>query len=208
MKISTTSQRIATLFDQRVKSDKNIHNAHLLVHSDGNHLHLNLAGGNAKNTAGNFIQMGQPVFMASVGKLFTAILIGMLCEQGKLSFDFRICDLLEPDLLNGLHVFSGINYSDQIRLKHLLNHTSGLPDYFEDKPARGPGMVERILTEPERIYQPREIINWSKENLKSRFPPGKGFHYSDTGYHLLGLVIEAVTGMPFHIALCLSLIHI
>ena len=126
MKISTTSQRIATLFDQRVKSDKNIHNAHLLVHSDGNHLHLNLAGGNAKNTAGNFIQMGQPVFMASVGKLFTAILIGMLCEQGKLSFDFRICDLLEPDLLNGLHVFSGINYSVQIRL--CLLYTSDAAD--------------------------------------------------------------------------------
>ncbi len=198
---SDTNQRITALFEHRVSSDRKIHNAHLLIHSDVNQLHLNLAGSNANSVDYNSVQVGQPVFMASVGKLFTAVLIGMLYEQGKLCFKSRIVDLLSPDLVDRLHVFKNKDYTDQIQLRHLLNHTSGLPDYFEDKPVRGQRMVDRLINEPERIYQPREIISWTKENLKSKFPPGKGFHYSDTGYHLLGLVIEAVTGMPFPDAL-------
>lgn len=196
-----TSQQITTLLEKLVSSDKKIYNAHLLVHSDRSQLHLNLAGGNTRTPPNDTIQVGQPIFMASIGKLFTAVLIGMLCDQNKLSFESRIIDLLDRDLLERLHVFKKKDYTDQIRLRHLLNHTSGLYDYFEDKPITGIGMIEQILNEPERPYQPREVVTWSKENLKSKFPPGKGFHYSDTGYHLLGLVIEAVTGAPFHNAL-------
>ncbi|MCC6146692.1 MAG: beta-lactamase family protein [Anaerolineaceae bacterium] len=201
MDISDTKQRIIALFEQQVNSDRKIHNAHLLVHSDLNQLHLNLAGGSAKTSIDNSVQVGQPVFMASVGKLFTAVLIGMLCEQGMLSFEYRIIDILDPNLLCRLHVYKGKDYTDQIRLKHLLNHTSGLPDYFEDKPLKGTRMIEKILNEPQHLYQPREVVIWSRENLKPKFSPGKGFHYSDTGYQLLGLVIEAATGVPFHDAL-------
>ncbi|MHB8134961.1 MAG: serine hydrolase domain-containing protein [Anaerolineaceae bacterium] len=193
-----TRQQITNLLEKLVSSDKKIFNAHLLVHSDRSQLHLNLAGGNTRIPLDDTIQVGQPVFMASVGKLFTAVLIGMLCDQNKLSFESRIIDLLDHDLLERLHVFQNKDYTDRIQLKHLLNHTSGLPDYFEDKPVYGTRMFEQILNEPKRTYQPREVVTWSKENLKSKFPPGKGFHYSDTGYHLLGLVIEAVTGAPFH----------
>lgn len=51
-------------------------------------------------------------------------------------------------------------------------------------------MLDMLFDEPSRLWTPQEVIRWSKENLKSHFPPGKGFHYSDTGYHLLGLIIE------------------
>jgi len=163
MDTTRTRQRITTLFEKLVSSDKKIHNAQLLVHSDINQLHLNLAGGNAKTTADNSVQIGQPVFMARVGKLFTAVLIAMLCEQGKISFGSRIIDLLEPDLLERLHVFKNKDYSEQIQLKHLLNHTSGLHDYFEDEPIKGTRMIEQILNEPERLYQPREVVTWSKK---------------------------------------------
>lgn len=143
--------------------------------------------------------------MTSVGKLFTAVLIGMLSEQDRLSFESRIVDLLDIDLLDQLHVFKNKDYTNQIQLKHLLNHTSGLPDYFEDRPVNGTRLFEQILSQPDRFFQPKEVVIWSKENLKSRFPPGQGYHYSDTGYHLLGLVIEAVTGLPFHVALSHSI---
>lgn len=199
--ISRTRQRIATLFEIMVGSDKKIHNAHLLVHSDSHHLHLNLAGGNAKIFVDDSVVVGQPVFMASVGKLFTATLIAMLCERRMLTFQHQIVDILDPELLDGLHVYKAKEYTDRIQIRHLLNHTSGLPDYFLDKPARGSRMVDRIIDEPERIYQPRDVVAWSKESLKAKFPPGNGFHYSDSGYHLLGLIIEAVTGMPFPDAL-------
>lgn len=198
MEPTKTSQKITTLFENLVSSDQQIVNAHLLVHSDKSQIHLNLAGGNPKTPPDDTIQVGQPVFMASVGKLFTAVMIAMLCERGDLAFDHRIADIVDTEMLGGLHVFKGKDYTDQIRLRHLLNHTSGLPDYFEDKPAWGKGFIQRILHEPDRNFQPREVITWSKENLKPKFPPGKGFHYSDTGYLLLGLVIEAVTSVPFH----------
>ncbi len=194
-------QRITCLFENLVSSDKKIYNAHLLVHCDTNQLHLNLAAGNAKTIPDDLVQVGQPVFVASVGKLFTAVLVAMLCERGLVSFEQPIIGILDKDLLDKLHIFKGKDYTGEIRLRHLLNHTSGLHDYFEDKPAGGAGFVQRILHEPDRIFQPREVVTWSKANLKSKFPPGKGFHYSDTGYHLLGLVTEAVTGMPFHEAL-------
>jgi len=196
-----TKARITAIFEKLVSSDRKIYNAHFLIHSDTKQLRLNLAGGNANTNQNGPAKIGQPVFMSSVGKLFTAVMIAMLCERGNLSFEHRITEILDPELLDGLHVFRGKDYTDQIRLRHLLNHTSGLPDYFEDKPAGGAGFVQRILHEPDRIFQPWEVVTWSKENLKSKFPPGKGFHYSDTGYHLLGLVTEAVTGMLFHDAL-------
>ena len=195
MNTTITAEQISANFHKLVSSDAKIHNAHLLVHSNASGLHLSLAGGD------NGVHTGQPVYMASVGKLFTAVLVAILCEQGKLSFEDQIVDFLDPNLLKGLHVFRGIDYTRQIQLKHLLNHTSGLQDYFEDKPAKGPGMVEQFLIEPDRAYLPQEVVMWSKVNLKTHFPPGKGFHYSDTGYQLLGLVVEAVTWMPFHSAL-------
>jgi D-alanyl-D-alanine carboxypeptidase len=203
MDIEKATSRITDQFRKLAQSDAKIHNAYLLVHSDRSGLHLKLAEGVSETAAGERVPAhpDQPVFMASVGKLFTATLIAMLVEKGNLSFDTRIVDLLDAELLKGLHVVKGVDYTDQIQLKHLLNHTSGIHDFWEDKASQGEGMLDRILNMPERVWTPPEVVRWSKENLKSHFAPGGGFHYSDTGYHLLGLSIEAVTGMPFHAVL-------
>jgi D-alanyl-D-alanine carboxypeptidase len=203
MNTTKAAEQITSRFRKIALSDEKIHNAYLLVHSERSGFHLNLAEGETESGSGDKIQAhpGQPVFMASVGKLFTAVLTAILCEQGKLSFEDRVVDLLDADLLQGLHVVKGQDFTDQIQLKHLLNHTSGLHDYWEDKPPGGKGMLERLLNEPEVTLTPREVVTWSKENLRSHFPPGQGFHYSDTGYHLLGLAVEAVTSTPFHSAL-------
>jgi D-alanyl-D-alanine carboxypeptidase len=203
MDIQKASEQITNNFRKMVSSDEKIHNAYLLVHSDRSGLHLKLAEGKTETDDGSKFPAhpDQPVFMASVGKLFTAALVSMLVEAGKLTFEDRIVDYLDADLTDGLHTVKGKDYTDQIRVKHLLNHTSGVHDFWEDKPAEGQGMLDRILNEPERSWTPREVVMWSKDNLKSHFPPGGGFHYSDTGYHLLGLTVEAVTSLPFHIAM-------
>lgn len=199
MDIEAVTCQITEQFRRLAQTDEKIHNAYLLVHSDRSGLHLKLAQGESETVAGERVpaHAEQPVFMASVGKLFTATLVAMLVEQGKLDFETRIADLLDRDLLRGLHVVKGEDCTAQIQLRHLLNHTSGIHDFWEDKPANGKGMLQQILDDPERAWTPVEVVNWSKANLKSRFKPGKGFHYSDTGYHLLGLSIEAVTGMSF-----------
>jgi len=188
-------QRITGHFRQRTQKDDKIHNACMLVHSDRHGIHLKLAEG---TTGGVPAHPDQPYYIASVSKLFTAVLIGMLVEQGELSFDDPISMYVDQDLLRGLHIYKGKDYTDEIRIRHLLNHTSGLHDFMEDKPKQGKSMIDLILDEPTRLWTPQESIEWAKRHLTVRFPPGKRFHYSDTGYHLLGFIVERVTAKPFH----------
>ena len=189
---------IKEYFAKMVHKDIKIHNAYLLVHSDKHDIHMNLAEGLTDNMTAH---PDQPHFIASIGKLFTSVLIGILVEKGMLSYEDTIAQYLDEDLLNDLHVYKGKDYAKDIKVKHLLNHTSGLHDYFSDKPKHTKPMLDIIFEEPSRYWSPQETIGWSKEHLKSHFPPGKGFHYSDTGYHLLGLIVEKVTVGPFHKAL-------
>ncbi|MCK5580551.1 MAG: beta-lactamase family protein [Candidatus Omnitrophica bacterium] len=196
--IENTQESIEKLFRNTVQKDRKIHNAYLLVHSDKLGIHLNIAEGSTNNIPAN---ENQPYYIASVGKLFTSVLVGVLVEQGKLSYEDTIISYLEKDLLQDLHIVKGKDYTNQIRIRHLLNHTSGIHDYFGDKPKHTTPMLELIVSEPSHFWTPQEVIQWSKEHLNSHFPPGKGFHYSDTGYHILGLIIEKTTSMPFHAAL-------
>jgi len=189
---------IESHFEIYIAKDSKIKNAHLLVHSDKLGIHLNLAGGNAKD---EIINPDQPYFMASVGKLFTSVLFGILYEKRKLDYNDKINKFIPPDIMKDLHVYKGKDYSNDIKIKHLLNHTSGLHDYFDDKPKNTKPFIDIILEEKDRMWSPVKVIAWSKNNLKPHFPPGKGFHYSDTGYQLLGLIIEKLCGMPFHEAL-------
>lgn len=185
-------------FRKTVKKDEKIHNAYLLVHSEKHGIHLHLAEG---ETVGVQAHPEQPLLIASITKLFTAVLIGKLVEQGKISFEDHISSFLDHSILDNLHVYKGTDYTDEIKIKHLLNHTSGLNCYFEDKPKQGNSMIDMVINDPTHFWTPPEVIEWSKKHLKSHFPPGEGFHYSDTGYHLLGLIIEKITATTYHEAL-------
>jgi len=198
MKKEEAKALIENLFRKKVQKDCKIHNAYLLVHSEKLGIHMNMAEGSTGSMPAN---PQQPYFIASIGKLFTSVLIGILVEKGKISYQDTITQYFNDDLLSNLHVYKGNDYTNHIKIKHLLNHTSGLHDYFQDKPEQGKPMIDILLDEPSRFWTPQEVIQWSRDNLKSHFPPGKGFHYSDTGYHILGLIIEKITTKPFHEAL-------
>ncbi|MCR8643768.1 beta-lactamase family protein [Paenibacillus sp. N1-5-1-14] len=181
---------IESYFRTKVHKDPRIHNAYLLVHSDKLDIHMKLAEG---VTAGQKAHADQPYFIASVGKLFTSVLIGILVEKGLLAYEDLITQYLDADLLQGLHVYKDRDYINTIQIRHLLNHTSGLPCYFEDQPKQAKSILTLILDEPNRIWSQRELLDFSKAHLQARFEPGKGFHYSDTGYNLLGQIIEKIT---------------
>jgi CubicO group peptidase (beta-lactamase class C family) len=183
---------IERFYQKKVESDPKIHNAYLRVYSEKNGIDIDLAAGEET------IHPQQPYYIASVSKLFTAVLYGQLVEKGLCSFEDNIAQYLEAELLNELHIYKGKDYTNEIKMKHLLNHTSGLHDFMEDKPGHGKTMPDLIVDEPDRTWTPREAIHWAKENMKTHFPPGQGFHYSDTGYHLSGFIIERITGLPFH----------
>jgi D-alanyl-D-alanine carboxypeptidase len=189
--LKNIEETIESLFRKTVKSDPKVKNAFLLVHSDKADVHISLAEG---NTGGMQPAPQQPNYMASVGKLFTSTIIGLLHEEGKLSFEDKISRYLDHELLDGLHVYKGKDYSSEIQIRHLLNQSSGLPDNFYP-------LFDKLLKNHDFSMPPREAVEWTKENAAPSAPPGKKAFYTDTNYHLLGLIVENVRETPFHQAL-------
>ena len=198
MTLTNIKQTIEAKLKGVVDSNPKVPNAFFLIHSDKLNVHWSLAYGQSD---GQPVTADQPYHAASIGKAFTGVLIAMLAEEGKLSFRDPISKYLSDDVLNGLHVYKGKDYSREILIEHLLGNSSGLPDFYEDKPKDGKRFLQRLLEDPSLSWTPQETIRFSKENLIPRFAPGKGCHYTNTGFNLLGLIIERVTGKPYHEAL-------
>jgi CubicO group peptidase (beta-lactamase class C family) len=115
--------------------------------------------------------------LASVSKQFTALLIVMLKAEGKLSYD----DAIEKYL-------PGLPYKG-ITIRHLLNHTSGLPDY------------QKLMDEnwdKSKVATNEDILFYLKKfHPPSLFSPGERYMYSNTGYVLLGSIVEKASGKDF-----------
>ena len=117
--------------------------------------------------------------LASITKGFTAMAVMILREKGKLNLQDPICMYLNdcPDVWK------------PVTVRHLLNHTSGIPDY-----AAAPDFM-RTISLP---VTPDELV----ANFKSKFlqfAPGENFAYSNSNYILLGQIIEKVSGQPFFV---------
>ena len=85
------------------------------------------------------LSIDQSYFIASTTKLFTTAIILYLKSEGKLQLEDKISIYLDKSIMNGLHIYKGNDYSDEITIKHLLSHTSGLADYFQGK-----GKAEKV----------------------------------------------------------------
>lgn len=120
--------------------------------------------------------------MASTAKLFTTACILQLWEQGKLSLDDKVARYVDGDVLKGLHIYKGKEYSDELTLADLLFRTSGLPDYSEE----GGNMRKKTLTENYRLTfgQMVEMTKRLKPHFANQPAPGKAF-YSDINFDLL-----------------------
>lgn len=187
-KNTIVQNNIEVLFRKQVNNDKKVKNAYLLVHSENLGIDLNIAEGETNGIPAN---PNQANHLASVGKLFTATIIGMLQDKGQLSFQDKITQYLDDDLINGLHVFKGKDYSGDITIRHLLTQTSGLNDVFFH-------LLKKMIKDPGLEMTVREAIEWGKTNLKPVAKPGQRHYYTDTNYYLLGLIIESIAGKPFH----------
>ena len=115
--------------------------------------------------------------LASVTKTFTATAILMLEKDGKLSLDDKITERL-PDLPEAW---------DGVTVRHLLNHTSGIKSYTS---------VEGFDKTARKDYSHREILDLVAQE-PMEFAPGERWNYCNTGYFLLGMLIEDVTGKPY-----------
>lgn len=135
---------------------------------------------------------------ASVGKLMTAVLIFKAIEQGKFELDTVVKSILKQSNLDGLFVSKGRDFQEKISVRHLLGHMSGINDYFESKTFDGSVFTDEIIRHPDTFWTPQALLDYTRKRQMAIAEPGKEFFYSDTGYILLGLIIEEAFGMPFH----------
>ncbi|WP_255567921.1 serine hydrolase [Brevundimonas sp. PAMC22021] len=115
--------------------------------------------------------------LGSLTKQFTAVAILMLADQGKVDLDAPIKTLLPGSPAAW----------DTVTVRHLLSHTSGVPDFTRQAD------YEALKTRPTKLAS--LIARFSSQPLA--FPPGERFSYSNSGYILLSAVIEAASGQPY-----------
>ncbi|NPD87752.1 MAG: beta-lactamase family protein [Asgard group archaeon] len=139
-----------------------------------------------------------PFFIASITKLFTATTIMKLYEEKKINLEDKIVDYLPESLVKGLHIFKGVDYTETITIRHLLSHTSGIADYFLEKPKDGKSYFKMVLENPEKEITIDQTITIAREKLQPNFVPGNRAKYSDTNFQLLGRIIESVEKKELH----------
>ncbi len=114
--------------------------------------------------------------MASVSKQFTALCILALVDQGKLNLSDGADNYLPYPIFKG------------ITIEHLVNHTSGLPDYYEHFDNNW---------DRDNILENHEVLSWLATTPKREFAPGQEWKYSNTAYLMLALIVEKVSGQEF-----------
>lgn len=146
-----------------------------------------------QGASGN-MTVNQSYFIASTTKLFTTAIILKLKAEGKLNLDDKISKYLDQSILRGLHKYKGKDYAEEITIKHLLAHTSGLPDYFQDKGSNGKSLEDELSNGHDQSWTFEQAIERTK-SIQPHFIPGaKGkAHYSDANFQLLGKIIEQIT---------------
>ncbi len=120
--------------------------------------------------------------LASCTKQFTAMAIMLLVHDGKLRYDERLTEVF-PDFPE---------YGRAITIRNLLNHTSGLQDYEDLMPPQDSAL-------PVELNQIHDggVLSLLKQQKSAKFPPGSKWAYSNSGYVLLGLIVQKVSGKPF-----------
>jgi CubicO group peptidase (beta-lactamase class C family) len=124
--------------------------------------------------------------IASGCKLFTAIAICQLVEEGKLSFNARLSECLNYELPK---------LDKEITVHQLLTHTSGMPDYFDEEEMDD--FEELWINTP--MYRIRSLQDFLPlfQDRPMKFNAGERFHYNNAGYILLGLIVEQASQQEF-----------
>jgi len=171
---------------------KSIYNGLLTVQSsDGN---INWTSG--KSSTVQTINKENPFFIASITKMFTSAVVMNLRSRKMLELDKGISDYLPESLITGIHTYKKVDHVPEITVRHLLTHTSGLPDYFLQKRKDGKNLLDKIMAEGDQSWDVTEVTRVAREELTPKFKPGEPgkAYYSDTNYQLLGAIIELVLG--------------
>jgi D-alanyl-D-alanine carboxypeptidase len=126
------------------------------------------------------------MFSGSIGKTYVAALVLRLVEMGILNLEAPITTYLaERPWLKRLP------NADAITVHHLLQHTSGLPEYVENE-----ALWTKVASEPDKRWTPEDRLTFVFDH-PALFKPGMGFSYADTNFILLGAILEGATGRRY-----------
>jgi D-alanyl-D-alanine carboxypeptidase len=172
-----TARLLDSLVRAHLEMDPGIPGAQVAVWHDGRMI-LSRGYGPAEIEADRAVEASTVFRIASVTKQFTAAAVVTLAESGRLSLDDPLSRWV-PEYPTGDH---------RVTLRHLLTNTSGIPNFQHLDPDWLAGAAEPIT--------PQQALARAVDH-PLLFEPGAGFHYSNTGYFLLGLVVERASGRPY-----------
>jgi D-alanyl-D-alanine carboxypeptidase len=151
---------------------------------------------------GTAMRPDAPFFIASVTKLYIATTILQLYEGGEVDLDAPMSSYLPEGSVTGLHRLKGVDRTSEITVRHLLSHTSGLPDYLEGRRKGRPSMYREIARGNDQSWDFGDLVDIVRD-MRPHFPPQdlgadrQRARYSDTNYQILIAIIEAVTERSF-----------
>lgn len=156
-----------------------------------------------ENSAGDFSwskgyggkELDTPLLMASITKLFTTACTIKLLESKQLVLEHKVVKYIDREMLKGIHIYKGIDYSSDMTIADLLFQRSGLPDTFLD----GSDPYFKRVIQEDFSFSLEDLLQKAIE-LRPVFSPGtpKKANYTDINFDLLGYIIECITGMKLH----------
>jgi len=173
---SVTEQRVRAVLERRLDREDFL-GAAVAVQVPGERTVEVAVGASEPGEGAAPFDPNQPLNVGSVTKTFVAVVVLQLMQEGKLQLDQRLDTW-----------FPALPRAGQMRLRDLLQHTSGLNDYLD---------TEQVLSAAQRRWTADELIRVAV-NRGAIAEPGKGWHYANTNYLLLGEIIEKVTGRPWY----------
>jgi D-alanyl-D-alanine carboxypeptidase len=151
---------------------------------DGKPAGQGTAGSRLLNGKGGTIPAGSRFYIGSQTKQMVGTVLLQLVEKGRLALDDKLADLLPEVAAGGL-----VERADEITVQQLIQHTSGIPDWWSRDGSEPAFDVFDFTT----YYRPIDIVKTTR-GLPRTGEPGERFAYSNTNYTLIGMIIEKVTG--------------
>ncbi|MBC7524704.1 MAG: beta-lactamase family protein [Flavobacterium sp.] len=179
--LAQKTQKLDSLF-KKLSSNKEF-NGNVLIAEKGKVIYKN-SFGLANETTKEELNENSIFELASVSKQFTAFAIVILKEKGKLKYEDKIGDIL-PQL----------SFYKNITVRNLLNHTSGLPDYMKILDSL---LIDKTWDNKTKIATNKDILDvFEKHKPSLLFETNEKWEYSNTGYAILGSIIEKVSGKSY-----------
>ncbi len=193
VKAQSVEKKFQQVLDSVYNANKDAVGIMVHVESPDKNISWTSAVGYADKATKETLNKNQPALIASNTKTYVAVAVVKLVEQGKIKLDQPIANLINPQT-KALLAGDGYNMN-QITVRHLLSHTSGIADYVNDD------YFQFVNEHHDYQWSRDEQIQLSVKVGEPLAEPGKKFSYGDINYLLLTEIIENQTNKPFYTAI-------